>query len=194
MDVELTYIKNPEGGKTLTIPEEQRALAVRFLREGGRKSASEIEALVGEGHEALLRAIDGVEGSRAKRRPEPDEWSVLEVMDHVVTGKRLVAALCAGLAAGQLPPGFGASSNGSRAQDGVTLIRFETLQAARAAADEAQASLLNCIRSFEGETDDEMKFTHFVFGSLNCREWAVFQRLHDDNHLAQIRAAAAAAL
>jgi len=186
MDLELTYIKRPDGSKTLTIPEERRALAVAYLREGGLKSAVEIEASVEEGHSALLHAIDGLSDVQAAYNAEPDEWSVLELMGHVVTAKQLVAALCTSLAAGQLPPGFGPALEEEAAQDGVTVARFETLKAARAAAGEAHTALLNFIRGADGAANLDMTFKHFVFGALNGREWAVFQRLHDDDHRPQV--------
>jgi hypothetical protein len=193
MDLELTYIKRPDGSRTLTIPEERRALAVAYLQEGGLRSAAEIEAIVEEGHSALLHAIDGLSTAQAAYKPTPDEWSVLELMGHVVTGKQLVAALCASLAEGRLPPGFGPALEVEAAQDGVTVARFETLETARAAACDAHAALLDFVRSADGPVNVEMTFRHFVFGPLNCRGWAAFQRLHDDDHRPQVDAIRATA-
>jgi len=186
MDLELTYIKNPDGSQTLTIPEDRKALAVAFLRDGGTKSAAEIEALVEAGHEALLRAIDGMSDAQSKFKPAPDEWSVLELMAHVVTAKQIVGVLCAAMAQGQLPPGFGPPLEVAAAQDGVTVAQFETMEQARAAAGDAHAALLKFVRSADGPVNVEMTFRHFVFGAYNCREWAIFQRLHDDDHRPQI--------
>ena len=192
MDLELTYIKNPDGSKTLSIADDRKALAVAFLRDGGSKRAAEIEAIVEEGHAALLRAIEGLSDEQSKFKPGPDEWSVLELMAHVVTAKQIVGVLSAGLAEGTLPPGFGSPLEAAAAQDGVTVSRFETLEAARAAADSAHTVLLNFVRSADGPVNVDMTFRHFVFGALNCREWAVFQRLHDDDHRPQINAIRAA--
>lgn len=184
----MSYIKNPDGSQTMLIPEEKKAAAIAFMREGAEKSGAEIEAIVEEGHAALLAAIDGVSESEAMRKPAPDEWSILQTMDHVVTGKRLFATLSAALVNGQLPPGFGKAAEQPSAQDGVTLKRFETLADARAAACDAHASMLNVIRSTDGAALPETTFRHFMFGDLNCREWMVFQRIHDDNHRPQIEA------
>jgi DinB superfamily len=186
LDLELTYIKHPDGSRTLNIPEERKALAIAYLHDGGLKSAVEIEAMVDEGHGALMHAIDGLSAAQAAYKPAADEWSVLELMGHVVTGKQLVAALCASLAGGQLPPRFGPALEAEAAQDGVTVARFETLETARAAACEAHAALLEFVRSADGPVNVEMTFRHFVFGALNCRGWAAFQRLHDDDHRPQV--------
>ena len=193
MDLELTYIKHPDGSQTLTIPEDRKAAAIAFLRDGGAKSAAEIEALVEAGHEALLRAIDGLTDAQSKFKPAPDEWSVLELMAHVVTAKQIVGVLCGAMAKGQLPPGFGPPLEAAAAQDGVTVSRFETLAQARTAAGDAHAALLKFVRSADGPVNAEMTFRHFVFGALNCREWAAFQRLHDDDHRPQIDKIRAAA-
>ena len=188
MDLELTYIKRPDGTRTLTIPDDRRTLAIAFLRDGGLKTAAEIEAIVDEGHTALLRAIDGLSDVQAAHKAAPDEWSVLELMAHVVTAKQLVAALCTSLAAGHLPPGFSEALEAESAQDGVTVARFDTLDAARAAAREAHAALLQFVRSADGPQNTGITFKHFVFGAMNCRQWAVFQRLHDDDHRPQATA------
>ena len=192
MDLELTYIKRPDGSRTLSIPEERRALAVAYLQKGALRSAAEIETIVEEGHGALLQALDGLSTAQATYKPEAGEWSVLELMGHVVTGKQLVAALCASLANGTLPPGFGPALEVEAAQDGVTVARFETLETARASACDAHAALLDFVRSADGPVNVEMTFTHFVFGALNCRGWAAFQRLHDDDHRPQVDAIRAA--
>ena len=186
MDLELTYIKNPDGSQTLNIPEDRKAAAIAFLRDGGAKRAAEIESIVEGGHEALLRAIDGLSDAQSTFKPAPDAWSVLELMAHVVTAKQIVSALSPSLAQGQLPPGFGTPLEAAAAQDGVTVSRFDTLDAARDAAASAHAVLLRFVRSADGPVNSEMTFRHFVFGALNCREWAIFQRLHDDDHCPQI--------
>ena len=186
MDLELTYIKNPDGSQTLNIPEDRKAAAIAFLRDGGAKRAAEIESIVEGGHEALLRAIDGLSDAQSTFKPAPDAWSVLELMAHVVTAKQIVGVLCAAMAQGQLPPGFGPQLEEAGAQDGVTVARFGTLAQARTAAVDAHAALLKFVRSADGPVNVDMTFRHFVFGSYNCREWAIFQRLHDDDHGPQI--------
>jgi hypothetical protein len=192
MDLELTYIKNPDGSKTLTIPDERRAAAIAFFRQGGTKRASEIETIVNDGHDALLGALDGISEPQAAFKPEPDEWSVLELMAHVVTAKQIVGVLAGALAQGQLPPGFGSPLEASSAQDGVTVVHFDTLAAARDASVAAHAVLLDFVRAADGPVNADMTFRHFIFGALNCREWAVFQRIHDDDHRPQIAAIRAA--
>jgi hypothetical protein len=186
MDLGLKYVTSEDGTKRLTIPEDRRAQAIAYVQKGAAGTAQEIEATVQEGHDVLARALDGVSEVQAAYKPSPDDWSILELMAHVVTTQQIVAVLSSNLAAGHLPPGFGPQFEEESAQDGVTVSRFGTLAEARAASDAAHADLLACIRTLDGAVDTDIRFKHFVFGRFNCREWAVFQRIHDGDHTPQI--------
>jgi len=182
LDLQLTYVVGEDGVRHLTLPDDVRAYIVRFIREGAAKEPADIAAIVQEGHDELLAALHGLSEAQARHKPAPDEWSVLELMDHVVTVKRSMAGLCRHLSEGSWPPGLTAEFQEEAAQDGVTLARFTSLAEARQAADEAHAGLLDFIRSITPETNTEKEFRHFLFGSMNCRQWAVFQRVHDADH------------
>lgn len=185
MDLGLKYVIGPDGGKTLTIPDDNRALAVSFIRDGSNKKPEDIEALVQQGHKELVDALADVSESQARHKPSADDWSILELMAHVVTTKQIVSILCRSLGDGHLPPGFGPQFEEASAQDGVTVSRFVTLAEAATAARAAHRNLLTFIRSIDS-VNIEMRFKHFVFGPLNSREWAVFQRIHDGDHTPQI--------
>ncbi len=186
MDLKLKYVRDEEGNRRLTIPEDRRAAAIAFVEETAQRPPAEIEAVVRDGHESLLAALDGISESQASFKPGPDDWSVLELMSHVVSTKRIVALLAAALAEGKLPPGINADSELESRQDGVTIMHFETLESARETAESAHADMLKFIRTISDATNTELRFRHFVFGAFNSREWAVFQRVHDDNHAPQI--------
>jgi hypothetical protein len=186
MDLGLTYVIGPDGSKTLTIPDESRAFVVSFVRDGAVKAPEAIEAIVQEGQDELCKALDGLSETQSRHKPSASDWSVLELLEHVVTVKRVVAGLTRSLSEGRWPPGIGAEWEEASAQDGVTLARFETLSEARAAVEAAHADLLGFVRTLDESTNVETRFSHFLFGALNCREWAVFQRIHDGDHTPQI--------
>jgi hypothetical protein len=85
-----------------------------------------------------------------------------------------------------MPEGFGPQWEEAAAQDGITVVRFETLADARAALEAAHEDWLTFIRGFNDATNTELQFRHYIFGAFNAREWAVFQRVHDINHTPQI--------
>jgi hypothetical protein len=186
MNLELKYVIGADGKRTLTIPDEIRARVASYLRTGGAGTAARAEAIVQEGQDALALALSGLSEQQAAYKPSADDWSVLELMAHVVSTKLIVAGLCRSLGEGHWPPGVGAEFEEEAAQDGVTVRTFATLAEARAAAQAAHDNLLAFIRERYETADTETRFKHFVFGSLNSREWAIFQRIHDGDHTPQI--------
>ncbi len=186
MDLELKYVVGPDGKRVLTIPVDRRALAVAYIRDGAVGAPAEIEAVVQEGHDALFAALEGLSEAQVAHKPSSADWCVLELMAHVVSVKRIVAGLCLSLAQGHWPPGIGPEWEEPSAQDGVTLAGFGTLTEAREAAQAAHDGLLAFIRGIDEGVNTEVRFRHFVFGALNSREWALFQRIHDDDHTPQI--------
>ncbi len=186
VSIGLKYTTAADGTRSVTIPDELRAQVISFVRDGGAKTPAEIEAIVQEGHDALMVALAGLSETQASHKPSADDWSVLQLMDHVVTTKQVVAALCRNLAAGRWPPGIGPEFQEQNAQDGVTISRFATILEARSGADAAHGDLVAFIRGIGAATNVEIRFSHFLFGALNAREWAVFQRIHDVDHTPQI--------
>jgi hypothetical protein len=186
MDLELKYITGADGKRKLTIPDEIRARVASYLRGGGAGTAAGAEAIVQEGQDALLLAVSDLTERQAAYKPSADDWSVLELMAHVVSTKLIVAGLCRNLSEGHWPPGIGAEFEEESAQDGVTVRTCATLAEARAAAQAAHDDLIAFIRDRYETADTETRFKHFVFGPLNAREWAIFQRIHDGDHTPQI--------
>lgn len=192
MNLQLKYTVAEDGTKSVTIPDDRRAFVIDFVRQNAMKSPREMEAIVQEGHEKLLAALDGVSEAQAAHKPGPRDWSILELLAHVVTIKRVMGALATNLSAGNLPPGFGPQFEEASAQDGVAIGSFGTLDEARAALQTPHDELIAFIRALDnganGDVNLEKTFKHFLFGTFNCREWAIFQRVHDEDHTPQIAA------
>jgi hypothetical protein len=163
MNLELKYVIGPDGKRRLTIPDQIRARVVSFLRDGGAGTAAGAEAIVQEGQDALVSALSGLSEAQAAHKPSADDWSVLELMAHVVSTKLVVAGLCRNLSQGHWPPGIGPEFEEESAQDGVTVRRFATLAEATAAAQTAHDDLLGFIRERFETADTGTRFRHFVF-------------------------------
>ena len=189
MDLQITYIPDDEGVLKANIPERNKEWALAFIAEHSVKEPARIAAVVQEGHDEVLDAIAPLTDAQAKRKPSGDDWSVLDAMAHVVTTKQVCAGLCESLAGGTRPPGIGPEWEEEPAQDGITNLSFETLAAAREAAETVHQQLLGTISKLDSANLD-VSFKHYIFGPMNAREWAVFQRIHDGDHIAQIRAMA----
>jgi hypothetical protein len=48
---------------------------------------------------------------------------------------------------------------------------------------QTNTKLLTAIRAMPPEPNIETRAPHPFFGDLNCNEWAVFQRVHDEDHI-----------
>jgi len=185
MNLRITYTTTPEGERKASIPDDASTFVLDFIRETAAKTPDEIAATVQDGHDAVIRNLAGLSDAQARFKPSPGDWSVLETMAHIVTVKRIMAALSTSLGSGKLPPGFGPQFEEERAQDGVTAVRFDTIAGARDAADAAHRDLLAFIAGVDS-ADTTLTFRHFFFGAMNARQWACFQYIHDGDHAPQI--------
>jgi hypothetical protein len=160
-----------------------------FIDRKSQDDPSAIREAVVQGQDQLLAAIDGLSAEQTTFKPADDIWSVLEVLAHVVTAKGGVARVCERLARGETVSGHG--PEGER-QDGITRMSFATLDEARSALEVAHSELLTFVdKSLVGANLD-VRYNHFIFGDLNCRGWAAFQRVHDADHSLQIEQVKAA--
>jgi hypothetical protein len=156
-----------------------------YIRHNATKEPAALRALVQQGQAQLTGLLDGLSEEQAAFKPATDDWSVRELLRHVIAAKRGVARICERLAAGERIAGTGREGD---EQDGMMGRReYASLAEARAALDEAHASLLAFIDGPLAAANTETRFPHFIFGELNCREWAVFQRVHDGDHANQIQ-------
>lgn len=165
---------------------------------------SELESVRAE----ILGEADGLSQGQADWRPSEKEWSVGEVVHHLVlaevaTGK-LTTKLTREAEAAGAPRGFPAD-----------LVAFQPFPAPPPGTADAPevvwpergrpiGELLSTMRATRersrqsieklGSIDPRpLKFKHFRFGELDLSQWWQLQAHHDGLHLAQIRAIKGAA-
>ena len=168
----------------VVVTDELRERLLSYISRQVSKGPESIKSAVRKGQEQLLAVIDGISEEQASFKPDADTWSVVEVLRHVVDGKRRNAAGCAALARGE--------TRGGEAQTGRTGEELPSLAAARSALEASHGELVAAVASFSPATNLEARYEHPWFGLLNCQEWAVFQRIHDGDHAAQIEQVKAA--
>ncbi len=157
-----------------------------YIKHNATKSDEAVLGVIEHGHKQLLESIDGLSEEQATFKPSAEEWSVLDTMQHVVAAKKGVARMCEALARGEQPGGIGGEGEDKQKQDGVTGRTYATLAEATAEAVAANEELVAFVNGLSDASNTEETFDHFLFGALNCREWAVFQRVHDGDHGGQI--------
>ena len=148
-----------------------------YIAHQAGKDPEAIKNLLQKGHDQLLSLIDGLSEDQALFKPGPDEWSALDVLRHVVGSRRGVARRCSVLARGEASASF---------EPADEVAAFASLSEARGALDAGHQELLSSVRALTPDANVDVTFDHPFFGPLNCREWAVFQRLHEGDHAGQI--------
>jgi hypothetical protein len=161
------------------VTEDARQRLVSYLGHQASKDVPVLVELIEQQRATLLALVDGVSEEQAAFRPAPDQWSVADVLRHVIAAEEGVARIVESLACGVVPEGQRAlgSHIPDEAQPLAALI--ERLRAAR-------ADLLARVRGWPASPDLAATFEHPLFGPLNCKGWVAFQRLHDADHIVQL--------
>ncbi len=161
----------------VSVPDDLKERVLSYIARQSEKQPEGIAGVVEQGHDQLVALLEGLSDEQAAFKASADDWSVLEVLRHVVGGKRGVARRCSVLARGEASASFEPAD-----EVGV----FASLSEARAALDAGHQELLSSVRALTPDANVDVTFDHTFFGPLNCREWAVFQRVHDGDHAGQI--------
>jgi len=161
------------------VTEDARQRLISYLGHQASKDVPVLVELIEEQRGRLLALLDGVNEEQATFRPAPDQWSIADVLRHVIAAEEGVARVVESLARGVVPEGQRAlgSHVPDEAQPLAALI--ERLRAAR-------ADLLARVRGWPASPDLAATFEHPFFGPLNCKGWVAFQRLHDADHIGQL--------
>ncbi len=159
----------------LPFPEEVRDRVTGYIKHQGTKSPAAIVDLVRTSQEKYLDIIGGVSDEVAAKKPAPEEWSIRELTRHVLSAQDSVAILVHNLARREPPPS-GRGAGQLVEDDGQPFsIMLDDLRA-------LNQRMLDEITNLPADADLDPKSPHPFFGPLNCKEWAAFQRIHDEDH------------
>jgi hypothetical protein len=157
----------------------------------------QILRLIAESDAALVGAVAGVSDGDARRRPEPERWSVLECVEHVVLGDDAMFARVSAHSTPGAPPG-------ERREE--LILRGMTNRERKFAAPEIArptgrfSSLPEAIEGFcqrrrrsvayveQYQEDPRNRTTvHPGLGPISCHEMLWALALHPARHALQIR-------
>lgn len=162
------------------VNDDVRERVLSYIRHNAGKSPAGVAALVGANQQQLLELVQGLSDEQAARRPAEGEWCVRELVRHVIASQSRVAELVSGLPQGRRPEGSGGIGMMNE-DDGRPYAELV------AELQVANAKMLAAVGSLSETADLSAVARHPFFGDLNCREWAVFQRVHDADHIQQVR-------
>jgi hypothetical protein len=160
------------------VTEDITSRILAYIREQTLRPHDEIAELVSSSHEQFLAVITELGEGLAARKPAAHEWSVRELVRHVILAEQSVAGVVAALARGNSTAGDRLGPAGGMLHDDgrpwaayIELLR------------ETNASLLAAIRGLQAAPDVVTTARHPLLGPLNCVEWAVSHRVHDADHI-----------
>jgi uncharacterized damage-inducible protein DinB len=166
---------------------------------------TELVSYLEQSRTSLLASVEGRTAEELARRPGPDAWSALEILDHLSLVERGIAARLASLVeqARQLGPDH-ATDSVLRSLDAFSITtatrRFQapprlhprddlTLAETVAALRTTRARLLEAVEALDGLAIAGIRFPHPMLGEFNLYQWILFVGQHEERHTKQIRRA-----
>ena len=159
----------------MVLPDDVRERVTSYIKHQATKSPQAIIDLVSATQKRFLEIVAPLDDGIVARQTAADEWSIHDLVRHVVSAESGVAKLVHGLARG-VRPDTGNLGIGSMVDGGSYGTLIEQLRAANAA-------ILEAIATLPADPDTTTLAKHPFFGELNCLEWAAFQRVHDTDHV-----------
>lgn len=175
----------------MTMPQMPSAEAERIrsylIAQANKLSIPELVEKVRTDTAPLENLASAIGGEVFRRKPGADDWSAAEVWTHILAMNDHGAASIEGILESGAAP--------ERAQD---LITGET-RADLAGGPEYYSAwlrrrerLLDRVSQARGDEHLEVKITHPMFGDFSWREWLLFMRVHDLDHMRQLQSVAGA--
>ena len=158
-----------------------------LIAQAAKLSIPELMEKVRTDSSALKEAGESVPAARFADRPAEGEWSAAEVWTHVLEMSEHGSAAIAGILDTGVRP--------ERARDvisGETRAGLSDTQAYWEAYLAIRNPLYERVAKADGTEHLDVKITHPMFGDFSWREWFLFMRVHDLDHMRQLQALAAA--
>lgn len=164
-------------------PEMKQRLegAKAFMAQLRAKSTADVVAALEKTKTDFLAELEGLTPEQIDFKPAQDRWSIREVALHVSNSMRNIGHMGMMLGAGQLKMDPKDAKPGVLDPDPGD---FETIR--KMVAEGFDVSLKQA-READGVANPEATFPHPWFGDFNARDWAVFNVLHADVHVNQVR-------
>lgn len=167
-------------------PSEAERVRSYLITQANKLTLAELVAKVRVDTAPLQAVAAGVPAAHFFDRPEPKEWSSAEVYTHILDmNDRGSAAIQGILDSGVIP---------ATISDVMTGGSREGLKGAEdywAVYQSVREPLLARVLEARGDEHLEAKITHATFGDFSWREWLLFIRVHDLDHMRQLEKNAA---
>ena len=161
-----------------TQDDEARRVRSYLLTQGEKYAFTEMWPRLMAARLQVIAAAQNVNQEQADFTFAPDEWSVAEVLHHVITSSTRVAEVVESLAAGIEPPSR--AIDPPRESTSLSIVELRE----RLTKD----ALAWCALTKRLPTSPNLEVTapHPFFGQLHAGGFYLFQRVHDLDHVDQI--------
>lgn len=132
-------------------------------------------------------AAASVPATRLSERPATEEWSAIEVLTHVLDMNEKGATAIEGIIAVGVAP--------ETIRDQIRRVGGAapaTVESFRTPWTNRREQLYERVERARGDEHLDVSITHHMFGPLNWREWFLFMRVHDLDHMRQLQGIASA--
>jgi len=154
-----------------------------LLAQANKLGIPELVTKVREDTASLHAVGAAVPGAHFSERPAPEEWSAAEVYTHIIqVNERGARAIEGILDHGTIPGPISDTVSGETRTDLVTAEDYWRVYHAR------RELLLARVLRASGDEHLDIKIIHRQFGALSWREWVLFMRVHDLDHMRQLEA------
>jgi hypothetical protein len=168
-----------------TTPDEAQRIRGYVVTQAARLSIPELVDKLRHDVLPLREVAARVPPDRFHERPGPDDWSAAEVFTHVLEMTERGDAAIGAILAGDRPAARMRDAVSGAVRPGLHTAD-DYWQAFEALREPFYARVLKA----RGDEHLDVKIVHPAFGPLSWREWLLFMRVHDLDHVRQIQAIA----
>ena len=149
-----------------------------LISQGERYTFAEIWVRFAKARLALIDSVADDDQEQADFRPDADEWSISEVLSHLVASSATVSEIVDALSRGVAPTPGRIDPPREEASLGIDGLRE------RLTLDSLRWSAL--VERLPPAPSTTLTAPHPTFGELHGRAWLLFQRIHDIDHAGQV--------
>ena len=159
-------------------PEEQRVREY-LISQGEKYPFKELWIRAIEARLELIKEVSDVNQGQADFSFDIDEWTISEILEHVINSTQRVTDLISDLASGGVGDSSDIDPPRQNSRSNIVELRQRVLEGEFKWT--AMTDNLPDIPNMENDSN------HGFFGDLHAGGWYMFQRVHDLDHLNQIR-------
>ena len=164
-------------------PENKERLeqAKAFMAQLRAQSTDEVVAAMQQTKTDFMGEINGLSPEQIDFKPAPDRWSIREIALHVSNSMRNIGYMAMMLGAGQLKMDPKDAKPGALDPDPGDFDQIRKM------VDEGFDVSLKQAREADAVANPDATFPHPWFGEFTARDWAVFNVLHGNVHVNQVK-------